>query len=102
MKKSTAATIDQDLLTTPYVFLDFGSPGCAPCKKVPAMLDELIAALPETPITAFAIDVTEEQAIAQRFFVLGVPTLIFFRNGKEVARFNAVPKKEKLIPFLKK
>jgi thioredoxin-like negative regulator of GroEL len=35
--------------------------------------------------------------IAQKFFVMGVPTIIIFKQGKEIKRFNSVPKKEKII-----
>jgi thioredoxin 1 len=101
MNKTTTSTLDRDLTATAHVILDFGSPGCAPCKKVPVMLEELLASLEGAAVAAFEVDITEEPAIAQRFFVLGVPTLIVFRDGREVARFNALPKKEKLLSLLK-
>ena len=83
------------------VILDFSSPGCAPCKKVPAILDEVVAELSGESIKAFEIDITENIEIAQKFMVMGVPTVIIFKNGNEINRFNAVPKKEKIIKALK-
>ncbi len=100
MNKTGTATLEQDLRSSRHVILDFGSPGCAPCKKVPAQLEELLASLPDPKPAVFTLDIVEEPAVAQRFFVLGVPTLILFRDGLEVARFNSVPRKEKFLPHL--
>lgn len=86
-----------------FVIVDFGSPGCAPCKKVPALLEEILAELKQTGrshIAAYEVDITENIEIAQKFFVLGVPTIIIFKQGKEVKRFNSIPKKDKIISAL--
>ncbi len=55
----------------------------------------------EKQISAYEVDVTENPGIAVKFFVLGVPTIIIFNGGEEVARFNSVPSKEKIISALK-
>lgn len=80
-----------------YVILDFSSPGCAPCKKIPPLIEEIIAELSDKNIKAFEIDVVENTAAARDYFVLGVPTVIIIKDGKELKRFNSVPKKAKLI-----
>ncbi len=41
---------------------------------------------------AYEVDITTEAPIAARYFVLGVPTLIAFKAGREVARFTSLPK----------
>ncbi len=100
MEKITLNEIDRVLTAHEYVILDFSSPGCAPCKKVPPLIEGVIQELKEpaeTRIGAFEVDVAEEPGLAQKYFVLGVPTIIIFHNGQEIQRFNAVPKKEKLI-----
>lgn len=76
--------------------MDFGSPGCAPCKKIPALLEEVMSELKDQDIRAYEVDVTENVEIAQRLMVLGVPTIIIFKEGQEVQRFNSVPKKDKI------
>jgi thioredoxin-like negative regulator of GroEL len=45
--------------------------------------------------------VVDEPEIAQKLFILGVPTLIVFKNGREIKRFNAVPKIEKIIESIR-
>ncbi len=71
-----------------------------PLQKVPALLEEILAELKQTDrcnIAAYEVDITENIEIAQKFFVLGVPTIIIFKQGKEVKRFNSIPKKDKII-----
>ncbi len=99
-KVKSAADFEVKLKTVEYVIVDFGSPWCAPCKKVPALLEEILAELKQTDrcnIAAYEVDITENIEIAQKFFVLGVPTIIIFKQGKEVKRFNSIPKKDKII-----
>lgn len=100
MEKLSAEHLDETLKSSEYVILDFSSPGCAPCKKVPPLLEEIIGELRDKNIRAFEIDVTESPAIAQKYFIMGVPTIIIFKGGAEVARFNSVPKKSKLLDAL--
>lgn len=96
MKHLTIDELDLALGSAEYVILDFSSPGCAPCKKVPPILEELIEEMAPTDIKAFEVDVAQAPQIAQKFMVLGVPTIIVFKNQKEIKRLNSVPKKEKL------
>ncbi|MCK4890747.1 MAG: thioredoxin family protein [Candidatus Aminicenantes bacterium] len=101
MEKISEEIFDEKIALPGNVIIDFSSPGCAPCKKVPPLLSEIIAENPEKKISAFEVDVTENPGIATRFFVLGVPTIIIFNSGSEVARFNSVPAKGKIVSALK-
>jgi len=83
-----------------YVIMDFSSPGCAPCKKVPPLLEEIMAEETGKNIAAYEVDITENMGVAQKFFVMGVPTIIVFKDGNEVNRFNSVPKKAKIAKSL--
>lgn len=67
------------------VLVDFYSPTCAPCLMMGPQFDE--AAKDLHPSARLAkIDTSVEQAIASRFNVSSVPTLIIFKGGKEIAR----------------
>ena len=96
MEKITSADYEEKLKSSEFVIFDFSSPGCAPCKKVPGLLEELMSEMSDTDISAFEIDITEAPEVAQKFFVLGVPTIIVFKDGNELKRFNSVPKKDKI------
>lgn len=101
MEKISENIFDEKIALAGNVIIDFSSPGCAPCKKVPPLISEIIDENPDRQISAFEVDVTENPGIAMRFFVLGVPTIIVFNGGNEVARFNSVPAKGKIISVLK-
>ena len=100
MEKITLNQIENVFASHPHVILDFSSPGCAPCKKAPPLIEEVIDELQRLKgisIAAFEVNVAEEPGLAQKYFVLGVPTIIIFQNGQEVTRFNSIPKKDKII-----
>jgi thioredoxin 1 len=101
MNKITTAEFDNVIINSEFVIMDFSSPGCAPCKKVPPLLETIIAELNEKDIKAYEVDITESPEVAQKLFIMGVPTVIVYKNGKEIKRFNSVPKKDKIIKILK-
>jgi len=96
MEKINLTELEQKLQTRPYVLLDFSSPGCAPCHKISQALPALLTELADADIIAYEVDIAAEPAIASRFFVLGVPTLILFKDGREIGRFNSLPKSAKI------
>lgn len=100
MEKINLSELDEKLQTRPYIILDFSSPGCAPCQKISQALPAMLAELQGVDIIAFEVDVAAEPAIASRFFVLGVPTLILFKGGQEISRFNSLPKLVKIKQLL--
>jgi thioredoxin 1 len=96
MEKINFDEWESKLNASRFVILDFSSPGCAPCKKVPALLAEVMEEMGDTDLGAYEVDVTENIEFAQKFMVFGVPTIIIFKEGQEVKRFNSVPKKDKI------
>lgn len=102
MEKIGSNEFENRLKSSEYVIIDFSSPGCAPCKKVPPILEKVIEELKETKISCFELNVVDNTEIAREYFILGVPTTIIFKNGKEIKRFNSVPKKDKIIKVILK
>jgi thioredoxin 1 len=100
MEKINLAELKQKLQTRPYIILDFSSPGCVPCQKIAQALPAILAELQGVDITAYEVDIVAEPAIASKFFVLGVPTLILFKGGQEIGRFNSLPKSAKIKQLL--
>jgi thioredoxin-like negative regulator of GroEL len=100
MERITLAELDGKLQACPILLLDFSSPGCAPCKKISQTLPSRLHELLPVSVAAFEVDVTAEPGIAARFMILGVPALILFKEGRELARFNSLPKIDTLRRLL--
>ena len=101
MIKIRKGELEDRLKSSEYVILDFSSPGCAPCAKVPSFLEEIMAEMKDVNISAYEVDVAEEPEIAQNYIILGVPTIIIFKNGQELKRFNSIPPRKKIIKIFK-
>lgn len=74
------------------VVVDFYADWCGPCKMMAPVFDEFARDTRGRALVA-KLDTDRNQATAQRYGVRGIPTLIVFKQGKEVARqVGAVPR----------
>ena len=64
------------------VILDFWAEWWGPCKAFIPVLEQFAAAHPE--IKVCKINVDDAPAIGQKFSVMSIPTLVFFKDGKPV------------------
>jgi len=76
--------------------VDFWAPWCHPCKMMAPVVEELAEEY-QGKITVGKIDLDEHPDVATRFNIMSIPTLIFFKSGKEVSRIVGVATKEEII-----
>jgi thioredoxin 1 len=81
------------------VAVDFWAPWCGPCKMIAPVLNEIADEYPGK-ITIAKVNVDQNQALAQKFKIRGIPTMIVFKNGKEMKRIVGVKPKNTLVKEL--
>jgi len=75
--------------------VDFWAGWCAPCRMIAPVIEELAEEL-SGRIKIAKVDVDSNQNIASELGIVSIPTLIFFKDGKEVERITGVVPKEQI------
>ncbi|HBK71015.1 MAG TPA: thioredoxin [Flavobacteriaceae bacterium] len=81
------------------VLVDFKAEWCGPCKTMIPILKQVKQQLKDK-VKIVKIDVDKNQSVAASFKVQGVPTLILFKEGKQVWRQSGVVPANQLVSLL--
>jgi thioredoxin 1 len=73
--------------------VDFWADWCRPCKLVAPVIEELADEYGDRALVG-KVDVDACNALAGRFGIMSIPTVMLFRDGAEVKRFIGVQPKE--------
>jgi thioredoxin 1 len=77
------------------VLLDFSAEWCGPCKMLAPIIENV--ASKHDGLKVGKLDIDQAQDIANQYRVRGVPTVIVFKGGKEVARHTGLAPEAKLV-----
>ena len=81
----------QNTIASGTTLVDFYADWCGPCRMVSPIVDEI--AQERNDITVGKVNVDDENALAMKYGVMSIPTLIVFKDGQEKTRIvGARPK----------
>ena len=83
------------------VLVDFWADWCAPCRMMAPILNDVASELNDKSHVG-KVDIQQFQSLANQFKVRSIPTLILFKNGKEVNRFVGIKSKDFLLKEIAK
>ena len=78
------------------ILIDFWATWCGPCMRQGPVVEELA----QEGYSVGKVDVDQEPGLAQHFKIMSIPTLLIFKDGKEVQRFIGLTPKDTLRKFL--
>lgn len=92
--KFTDENFEQEVLKAEQlVIVDLYADWCGPCKMLGPVIEQLASEY-EGKVKIGKLNVDESPAVAQKYRVMSIPTVLFFKNGEEVHRIVGVEKKE--------
>jgi len=95
MKSNFKSIINSDI----PVLVDFFADWCGPCKVLAPVLNQVKEALGDT-IKIVKINVDKNELLSAKYQVRGVPTMLLFKNGKQLWRQSGVLQKEEIISII--
>lgn len=83
------------------VLVDLFAEWCGPCKILAPIVEEVSQEV-EGKYDIYKLNVDNDGDIAQHYGVMSIPTMIFFKNGKEVQRTVGVKEKDWILKELER
>jgi thioredoxin 1 len=86
--------------STEKVLIDFYADWCGPCKMMGPIIEEICEDNLQDDLKICKVNVDKNSELAQKFSILSIPTLIYFKNGEISAKVTGVRPKEEILKLL--
>ncbi|MFQ6012836.1 MAG: thioredoxin [Thermoplasmata archaeon] len=94
---ATDESFEADVLRSDVpVLVDFYADWCPPCRRLAPVVDELAEEF-EGRLRVVKVNVDDNASLAVQYGIQGIPTLLFFKDGRRVARTVGAPPKSRLV-----
>lgn len=87
------------VLKNDLVLVDFWAEWCAPCRMQGPILDEVAKEINGKALIS-KLNVDDNRAIASKYGIMSIPTLLLFKKGKVVKQFVGVQPKDTLVKII--
>ncbi len=81
------------------VLIDFFATWCGPCRMLGPILENVQDEL-QGKAEIYKVDIDECEDIARQFGIMSVPTMIVFKDGKEVDKMVGLRQKDQIVNLL--
>ncbi len=98
-KEITTQDFDQIVAQAKPVLIDFYADWCGPCQILSPIVEEVGSQMAEIDVVKLNVD--NNFSLAERHGVLSIPTLVIFKEGKELARKTGALSKDALVAWIK-
>lgn len=102
MSEFTDQNFDEQVLkSSKPVLVDFWAPWCAPCRMIAPSV-EAVAVEYADRASVGKVNVDDNQSVASRYNIRGIPTLLLFKDGKVAEQIVGATSKDTITKMIEK
>lgn len=97
----TESNFEAEVLQSPIpVLVDFWATWCGPCKMISPIVDQIATEMAGSAKVG-KVNVDDNAALANRYNIRSIPTLLFFKNGELADTIVGATSKDNIVAHLK-